>query len=74
MALAQSQALSSKELTPEEQKQVDTFANNLYDENGNFKEDVFKMLKEINPNLANLAVYNGGAIQKQRIADNLAMR
>lgn len=74
MALAQSQALSSKQLTPEEQKQVDTFANNLYDENGNFKEDVFKMLKEINPNLANLAVYNGGAIQKQRIADNLAMR
>lgn len=74
MALAQSQALSSKELTPEEQKQVDTFANNLYDENGNFKEDVFKMLKEINPNLANLAVYNGGAIQKQRIADNLAMK
>ncbi len=74
MALAQSQALSSKELTPEEQKQVDTFANNLYDENGDFRDDVFKMLKEINPNLANLAVYNGGAIQKQRIADDLAMK
>jgi len=53
MALAQSQALSSKELTPEEQKQVNTFANILYDENENFKENVFKMLKEINQNLEN---------------------
>lgn len=74
MALAQSQAMAMQPLTEQEQAQAQAFAGNLYDNEWNFQNDVFEMLYKVNPKLANAAVLQGTAIQKERISNDMAMR
>ncbi len=74
MALAQSQAMAMQPLTEQEQAQAQAFAGNLYDNEWNFQNNVFEMLYKVNPKLANAAVMQGTAIQKERLSNDLAMR
>ena len=74
MALAQSQALAMQPLTEQEQAQAQAFAGNLYDNEWNFQNNVFEMLYKVNPKLANAAVMQGTAIQKERLSNDLAMK
>lgn len=74
MALAQSQAMAMQPLTEQEQAQAQAFAGNLYDNEWNFQNNVFEMLYKVNPKLANAAVLQGTAIQKERISNDMAMR
>lgn len=74
MALAQSQAMAMQPLTEQEKAQAQAFAGNLYDNEWNFQNNVFEMLYKVNPKLANAAVLQGTAIQKERISNDMAMR
>lgn len=74
MALAQSQAMAMQPLTEQEKAQAQAFAGNLYDNEWNFQNNVFEMLYKVNPKLANAAVMQGTAIQKERLSNDLAMR
>lgn len=74
MALAQSQAMAMQPLTEQEQAQAQAFAGNLYDNEWNFQNNVFEMLYKVNPKLANAAVLQGTAIQKERLSNDMAMR
>ena len=74
MALAQSQAMAMQPLTEQEQAQAQAFAGNLYDNEWNFQNNVFEMLYKVNPKLANAAVMQGTAIQKERLSNDLAMK
>lgn len=74
MALAQSQAMAMQPLTEQEKAQAQAFAGNLYDNEWNFQNNVFEMLYKVNPKLANAAVLQGTAIQKERISNDMAMK
>lgn len=74
MALAQSQAMVMQPLTEQEKAQAQAFAGNLYDNEWNFQNNVFEMLYKVNPKLANAAVMQGTAIQKERLSNDLAMK
>jgi surface antigen len=74
MALAQSQAMAMQPLTEQEKAQAQAFAGNLYDNEWNFQNNVFEMLYKVNPKLANAAVMQGTAIQKERLSNDLAMK
>lgn len=74
MALAQSQAMAMQPLTEQEKAQAQAFAGNLYDNEWNFQNNVFEMLYKVNPKLANQAVLQGTAIQKERLSNDMAMK